>query len=143
MAELGVRGIVKLQYRSGKTQLTTMAIYVRRMTLKIENCFYKRKDNRQTWTKQKFNLKTVIDYVVSKGNLSLQWNDVRVLRGIMYESDHYLVRAKVVFPFKQFHSKEENRTSQKLKISNETSKYNLDSFTKESTRYLFQQRLDQ
>lgn len=111
--------------------------------LKINNGFYKHKDiHRYTWTQNTRNLKSIIDYVISEQKTALQWNDVRVLRGVTCGSDHHLVRAKVVFPFKKVNKDRDVEKPDNLETI-ELPKYNLDSFGNESTRQLYQRRLDE
>lgn len=111
--------------------------------LKITNGFYKHKDiHTYTWTQPTRNLKSVIDYVIVRQQTTLQVNDVRAYRGITCGSDHYMVKAKIIFPFRLQPRKQNNECYD----NNETlepKRYNLESLLTESTKHLYQKRLDE
>lgn len=110
--------------------------------LKLTNDFYKHKDiHKYTWTQPTRNLKSIIDYVIVK-QTTLQINDVRPYRGITCGSDHYLVKAKIIFPFRRDKREEPNRNYEHTERI-ESKRYNLDSLTTESTRQLYHKRLDE
>lgn len=111
--------------------------------LKINNGFYKHKDiHRYTWIQNTRNLKTIIDYVISKQESMLRCNDVRVLRGITCGSDHYLVRAKILFPFKNIRPNTDLEDIEKMETL-ELPRYDVNSFANDSTKQLYQNRLDE
>jgi hypothetical protein len=47
----------------------------------------------------KKNLKTIIDYIITKQNLKLKIQDVRAYRGPNCGTDHKLVAAKILFSY--------------------------------------------
>ncbi|XP_060536578.1 uncharacterized protein LOC132708327 [Cylas formicarius] len=112
--------------------------------LKIKNGFFKHKNiHCYTWTQSTRNLKSIIDYVISRQKTNLQINDVRVLRGSTCGSDHYVVKAKISLHFRI------TRNLQRVLNNNVTSaetivtpKYNFDSFRDESIVFLYQRRFD-
>lgn len=109
---------------------------------KICNGFYKHKDiHRYTWTRNARNARTIINYFIRKQDSALSWNDVRVLRGVTYGSDHHLLRAKIVFPFRKVRINEDCEGAGNMEAV-EFLRYNLDSLTIGSTRRLYQNRLD-
>ncbi|XP_030762950.1 craniofacial development protein 2-like [Sitophilus oryzae] len=111
--------------------------------LKINNGFFKHKDiHRYTWTQNTRNLKSIIDYVISKQETHIEINDVRVLRGITCGSDHFLVRAKIRIHFRKMDKLQENHnTGIPMELMN-TVQYNFNSFNDDSTVFLYQRRLD-
>ncbi|XP_072398398.1 uncharacterized protein [Diabrotica undecimpunctata] len=112
-------------------------------TLRIMNGFYKHKDiHKYTWVQHTRNLKSIIDYVIVKQSTTLKVNDVRVLRGPTCGSDHYIVRTKMVFPFKSNKDNNVNEEPQQTEVIT-NKRYNLNSLINESTRNLYQHRLDE
>lgn len=110
--------------------------------LKILNGFYKHKSiHNYTWVQHTRNLKSIIDYVITKQDTVMQVNDVRAYRGVSCGSDHYLVKAKIAFPYK-YNKKENIQTLEKTEEIT-TKHYNIDSLIHDSTRALYQQRLNQ
>ncbi|XP_030762016.1 craniofacial development protein 2-like [Sitophilus oryzae] len=98
--------------------------------------------HKYTWTQPTRNLKSIIDYVIVRQQTTLQINDVRPYRGITCGSDHYLVKAKIKFPFRRDKRGETNRNYEHTERT-ESKRYNLDSLTTESTRQLYHKRLDE
>jgi len=69
-------------------------------SLKILNGYFKHKKIHQyTWHQDTLELKSIIDYIVARQNSNLKYQDVRVFRGMTVGSDHYLVNAKILFPY--------------------------------------------
>ncbi|XP_030757605.1 craniofacial development protein 2-like [Sitophilus oryzae] len=111
--------------------------------LKVTNDFYKHKDiHKYTWTQPTRNLKSIIDYVIVRQQTTLQINDVRTYRGITCGSDHYLVKAKIIFPFRR-DTREETNGNYEHTERIESKRYNLDSLITGSTRQLYRKRLDE
>lgn len=108
--------------------------------LRITNGYFRHKDiHTYTWVQHTRNLKSVLDYVIIRQNTILRINDVRAYRGATCGSDHYIVRAKLLVPFRS-----QKFTDNKDQGSVQTTKqYNVDSLTNESTRILYQNRLDE
>lgn len=114
--------------------------------LKITNGFFKHKlIHKYTWIQNTRNLKSIIDYVIVRQGTTLKINDVRVYRGALCDSDHYVVKAKIYFPWHQ--SRMQTTNNQTITTTDATeeitySKFNLGSLSDESTRTLFKWRLD-
>ncbi|XP_072384375.1 uncharacterized protein [Diabrotica undecimpunctata] len=98
--------------------------------------------HKYTWVQQTRNLKSIIDYVIVKQSTTLKVNDVRVLRGPTCGSDYYIVRTKMVFPFKSNKDNNVNEEPQQTEVIT-NKRYNLNSLINESTRNLYQHRLDE
>ncbi|XP_072382179.1 uncharacterized protein [Diabrotica undecimpunctata] len=107
--------------------------------LKITNGFFKHKEiHKYTWIQVTRNLKSIIDYVITKQN-TLHVMDTRVYRGVSCDSDHFMVKSEIVFPFRSKKTKEPPEDTEIVKTTN----YNLDSLQHESTRTLYQRRLNE
>jgi hypothetical protein len=52
-----------------------------------------------TWEQHTKNLKTIIDYIITKQDLKLKIQDVRVYRGPNCGTDHKLLVAKTLFSY--------------------------------------------
>lgn len=69
--------------------------------LKVNNSFFKHTNIHRYTNVQNFrNLKSIIDYVISKQKTNLQFNDVRVLRESTCGSNHFLVKFKIRMRFR-------------------------------------------
>ena len=55
------------------------------------------KIHRYTWHQGTQELRSIIDYIIARQNSGLKFQDVRVFRGMIVGSDHYLVNAKMLF----------------------------------------------
>lgn len=64
-------------------------------------------------------------------------------RGITYQSDHYMVRGRIMSPFKINSQRKDNSKNVEEAKQIEVNRYVLDSLIPDSTRTLFQQRLYQ
>ena len=63
---------------------------------KILNAYFKHKRIHQyTWHQDTQELRSIIDYIITRQNSGLKFQDVRVFRGMTVGSDHYLVNAKI------------------------------------------------
>ena len=112
--------------------------------LRINNGFYQHKEiHKYTWTQPTRQLKSKIDYIITPQKTEIKVNDVRVYRGVDCGSDHHLVGVKLQFPyFRTIKEKEDNRNKTEMEQIDEI-RYNLESFTDESTKNLYKQRLGQ
>jgi hypothetical protein len=109
--------------------------------LRIMNGFFQHRDiHKYTWSQHTKNLRSIIDYVITKQNKRIKIQDTRACRGATCGSDHHLVKAKILFPSRNV--KTENIDS-KDEIDTKPKGYNLDSLQHESTRILYQNRLDE
>ncbi|XP_044745745.1 uncharacterized protein LOC123307480 [Coccinella septempunctata] len=115
--------------------------FCEQQSLKILNGFYPHRDiHKYTWRQQTRGLRSIIDYVIVKQNIRWKVRDVRAYRGADCGSDHYLIKAQVFIPFKN--DREQNEAQlQGDKL--EEVRYNLDGFYHQSTKTLYQSRLDQ
>jgi len=67
-------------------------------SLKMLNGYFKHKRIHQyNWHQDTQELRSTIDYIIARQNSGLQFQDVRVFRGMTVGSDHYLVNAKILF----------------------------------------------
>ncbi|XP_072392124.1 uncharacterized protein [Diabrotica undecimpunctata] len=65
--------------------------------------------------------------------------DTRVYRGVSCDSDHFMVKSEIVFPFRSKKTKEPPEDTEVVNTTN----YNLESLQHESTRTLYQRRLNE
>jgi hypothetical protein len=109
--------------------------------LRIMNGFFQHRDiHKYTWSQHTKNLRSIIDYVITKQNKRIKIQETRACRGATCGSDHHLVKAKILFPSRNV--KTENIDS-KDEIDTKPKGYNLDSLQYESTRILYQNRLNE
>lgn len=112
--------------------------------LKITNGFYKHKwIHKYTWEQQTRQIKSIIDYLIMKQRTTIQVHDVRVQRGANCGSDHYLLRGKLYIPGWKTHQGNRDIQEETKEEPGGYPKYNLDSLLHESTKYLYQRRLDE
>jgi hypothetical protein len=45
------------------------------------------------------NLRSIIDYIITRQNSGLKFQDAKVFRGLTVGSDHYLVNEKILFSY--------------------------------------------
>ena len=57
------------------------------------------KIHKYTWEQDTKNLKTIIDYIITKQDLKLRVQDVRAYRGPNCGTDHNLLVAKMLFSY--------------------------------------------
>lgn len=112
--------------------------------LRILNGFYQHREiHKYTWRQETRDLKSIIDYVIAKQKTGLKFQDVRVCRGATCGSDHYLLKTKIFFPGRyssgQAANEEQDKQSEKL----QQRRYNLHGLEDQSTRTLYQTRLNQ
>lgn len=115
--------------------------------LKIANGFCKHEPiHKFTWIQHTKNLKSIIDYIITRQHTELQVNDVRAYRGILCDSDHYFVRAKIFFPW--HHDKSQTNHTQMEKVVNKSDginnkRWNLSNLQDDNIKQRYQTRLDE
>lgn len=109
--------------------------------LKVMNGYFAHKDiHKYTWRQESRKLKSIIDHIIVKQKTELKIFDVRACRGPECGSDHHLVRANIGIPYKT-QPEHKRATTENSKADNK--KYNLERLHDDSTKRLYQQRLDQ
>jgi hypothetical protein len=106
-------------------------------SLKILNGYFKHKSIHQyTWHQDTQERRSIIDYIIARQNSGLNFQDVRVFRGMAVGSDHYLVNTKILFSYGKNNANEskENITDCGLELSQSPS-YNIGSLRDESTSF--------
>jgi hypothetical protein len=79
---------------------------------RIMNTFYKHKDiHKYTWSAR--NYQSLTDYFLANEKTAKMFLDVRALRGLEIDSDHYLVQAKLRFS-QRWYSTGNNNTRKPL-----------------------------
>jgi hypothetical protein len=112
-------------------------------SLKIRNGFFNLKIYINIHGYNKNKLKTIIDYIITKQNLKLKIQDVRAYRGPNCGTDHKLVAAKILFPYlSTTKDKHEEKKENTAAVADKKRQYNIDSLQNESTKILYQQRLN-
>ena len=69
------------------------------ITENMEWIFNHKNIHKYTWEQHTKNLKTIIDYIITKQDLKLKIEDVRAYRGPNCGTDHKLLVAKILFPY--------------------------------------------
>jgi len=78
--------------------------------LKIWNGLFNHKNiHKYTWEQHTKNLKTIINYIITKHDLKLKIQDVRALEGQIV-GHHKLLVAKILFPYKDKHEEKKENT---------------------------------
>ena len=82
-------------------------------------------------------LRSIIDYIITRQNSGLKFQDVRVFRGLTVGSGHYLVNAKILFTYGRNIANElrENKTEGELELL-QLPEYDIDSLRDGSTSFL-------
>jgi hypothetical protein len=114
-------------------------------SLRILNGYFKHKMIHQyTWHQDTKDLRSIIDYIITRQNSGLKFQDVRVFRGLTVGSDHHLVNPKILFSYGRNSANEsrENKTDDELELL-QLPEYNIDSLRDESTSFLYKKRLDE
>lgn len=107
--------------------------------LRILNGFYPyRMIHKYTRTQDTKNLKTIIDYAITRRKTKLGVQDGRVYKGATCGSDHHLLKMKVAFPIQR----EARPATESEGEKTEETRYNLNSLDHDSTKTLYWQRLD-
>src|SRR5215510_9937981 len=113
-------------------------------SLKIWNGFFNHKNiYKYTWEQQTKKLKTIIDYIITKQDLKLKIQNVRAYRGPNCGTDHKLLVAKILFHYKYTNKdKHKEKKENTVTMVDKNRKYNIESLQNESTKFLYQQRLN-
>ena len=90
--------------------------------------------------KQK-NLKTIIDYIIAKQVLKLKIQDVRPYRGPNCGTDRKLLVTKILFPYMNT-TTDKHEEKNNVTVVDKEKKYNIESLQNESTKFLYQHRLN-
>jgi uncharacterized membrane protein len=99
--------------------------------------------HKYTWEQQTKNLKTIIDYIISKQELKLKIQDVRAYRGPNCGTYHKLLVAKILFPCMCTNKdKHEEKKENTVPVVDKNKKHNIESLQNESPTFLYQQRLN-
>jgi len=92
-------------------------------SLKIWNGFFNHKNiHKYTWSQHTKNLKTIIDYVITKQDLELKIQNVRAYRGPNCGTDHKLLVAKILFPY--MYTKTNTKRRKRITMVDKKRKYN-------------------
>ena len=89
------------------------------------------------------NLKTIIHYVITKQDSKLKIQDFRAYRSRNCGTDHKLLVAKILLPY-MFTTKDKHKEMKEKNVTvvDKGRKYNIGSLQNESTKFLYQQRLN-
>lgn len=110
--------------------------------LKILNGFFEHPlIHKYTWTQHTKKLRSIIDYILIRQKTKLIAEDVRAYRGPTCGSDHYLIKAKIIFPWKGV--KPTNKHDDEKPEEADIIKYNISSLDHQSVKELYQKRLDE
>jgi hypothetical protein len=114
-------------------------------SLKILNGYFQHKRIHQyTWHQDTQELKSIIDYIIARQTSGLKFQDVRVFRGMTVGSDHYLVKAKILFLHEKNNANESKENIKDCTVElSQSSLYNIDSLRGESTSFLYKKKLDE
>lgn len=95
--------------------------------LRIMNEFFQHRDiHKYIWTQHTRNLRSIIDYVITKQNKRIKIQDTRACRGATCGSDHHLVKAIILFPNRK---SEKGKYRQQRRRRNKTKKIQFRQFT--------------
>ena len=85
----------------------------------------------------------IIDYIITKQALKLKIQDIRAYRGPNCGTDHKLLVAKILFPY-MYTTKDKHKEKKENTVTmvDKKKKYNIESLQNESTKFLYQQRLN-
>ena len=111
-------------------------------SLKIWNGFFNHKNtHKYTWEQQTKNLKTIIDYIIIKQVLKLKIQEFRAYRGPNCGTDHKLLVNKILFPYMNT-TTDKHEDKNNVTVVDKEKKYNTECLQNESTKFLYQQRLN-
>lgn len=111
--------------------------------LKITNTFFKHKDiHKYTWQQNTKELRSIIDYIIIRQTSSFKAADVRSYRGAQCGSDHYLVKMKSFWPWKNARNDTSNINKMNCSEKAQNLHFNIDSLQDESIRTFFAARLE-
>ena len=89
------------------------------------------------------NFKHIIDCIITKQDLNLKIQDVRSYRGPNCGTDHKLLVAKILFPYKYTTTDEHKEKKENtVTMVDKKRKYNIESLKNESVNFLYEQRLN-
>ncbi|XP_056647320.1 craniofacial development protein 2-like [Diorhabda sublineata] len=112
--------------------------------LRIMNGYFKHKEiHTYTWTQITRNLRSIIDYLIMKQKTKIKVHNVRVYRSAECGSDHHLIKAKLIMPIIKDNKQKNQLQNSKDLTDIDIPNYNIESLMNESTKLLYQQRLDQ
>lgn len=101
--------------------------------LKILNGFFQHKNiHKYTWIQTTKGLKSIIDYIIVKQASSIKWYDVRVQRGAVCGSDHFLLKGSVCIKYKKRGNTQNNQQRALL-----FPKYSIEKLCDESNTFLY------
>ena len=110
--------------------------------LKITNTFFKHKDiHKYTWQQNTRELRSIIDYIIIRQTSSFKATDVRSYRGAQCGSDHYLVKMKSFWPWKNAKN-ETNNTKMNGAEKTQNPHVNVEGLQDESIRAFFATRME-
>jgi hypothetical protein len=99
--------------------------------------------HKYTWEQHTKNLKNITDYIITKQDLTLKIQDVRAYRGPNCGTDHKLLVAKILFTCKYtITDKHKEKKENTVTMVDKKRKYNIESLENESTKFLYQHRLN-
>lgn len=105
--------------------------------LKILNGFFEHPlIHKYTWTQHTKKLRSIIDYILIRQRTKLITEDVRAYREPTCGSDHYLIKAKIIFPWKGV--KPTNKHDDEKPEEVDIIKYNISSLDHQSVKELYQ-----
>jgi hypothetical protein len=94
------------------------------------------------WTQKTKEIKSIIDYVITKQRNSAQVMDVRVFRGAECGSDHYLVKGTIFWPWIKEGVRIETRQNSRESREWKPDKFNIQLLQDESIKMLYLQRMN-
>jgi hypothetical protein len=121
-------------------------------SLKILNGYFKHKKLHQhTWHQDTVELKSIMDYIISRKNSDLNYQNVRVFIGMTLGRDHYLVNAEIrnrlttqlqlnKYYYKNNANESRETTTDCTSESVQLPLYNIDSLRDESTSFFYVRR---
>lgn len=111
-------------------------------SLKITNTFFQHRDiHKYTWQQDTRQLKSIIDYIITKQTSTFMVNNVRVYRGAICGSDHYLLKMECFWPWRnQRVENHHDNVSHEGKCQEE--RFNIELLHDESITTLLGRRLD-
>ena len=111
-------------------------------SLKILNgCFKHKRIHQYTWHQDTQEIRSIIGYIIARQNSGFKFQDIRVFRGMIVGSDHYLAHAKILFLYGKSKANEsrENIPESAVELL-QSPIYNIDSLRYESISFLYKMR---
>jgi len=111
-------------------------------SLKILNGYIKHKRIHQyTWHQDTQELRSITDYFIARQNSGIKFQDVRVFRGMTVGSDHYLVKANILFLYGKSNANESRENIPDCAVELlQSPLYNIDSLRDECTGFFYIRR---